>query len=159
MSSVPAARQLLAARITTVRQLRHRASGVLQIGWVGKEMDRLLLQVLSAQDSDAAELADLAGSLQAELLELDVPSARPLAEADAPASAKGTGQLFGWLVTEFGTLDGLRAVLTAVAAWVTRTGRAVEVSLDGDTLKVTRATAVQQQELIDAWLARHSTGS
>jgi hypothetical protein len=122
-------------------------------------MDRLVLQVLPDPDNDAAGLADLAESLRAELTELDIPSVRPLTADEAPTSAKGAGLLFGWLVTQFGTLDGLRAVMAAVGAWVSRTGRSVEVSLDGDTLKVERATAVQQQELIDAWLSRHGPGS
>ncbi len=122
-------------------------------------MDRLVLQVLPDPCSDAAELSDWAESLRAELAELDVPSVRPLVADEVPASAKGAGLLFGWLVTQFGTLDGLRAVMAAVTAWVSRTGRSVEVSLDGDALKVARATAAQQQELIDAWLSRHGSGS
>jgi hypothetical protein len=31
----------------------------------------------------------------------------------------------------------------------------VEVSIGGDTLKVTGATSQQQETIIDAWLARH----
>ena len=64
----------------------------------------------------------------------------------------------GWLVAQFGTLDGLRAVVTTVHGWVSRTGRSVEVSIDGDVLKVTGVTSHQQGEIIDAWLARHAPG-
>lgn len=67
--------------------------------------------------------------------------------------------MFGWLVTQFGTLDGLRAVMAIVGNWASRTGRSVEVSLDGDTLRVGYATTAQQRELIDAWLSRHGPGS
>jgi hypothetical protein len=35
----------------------------------------------------------------------------------------------------------------------------VELSLDGDMLKIKRATAAQQEELIDARLSRHGSGS
>jgi hypothetical protein len=48
------------------------------------------------------------------------------------------------------------AVVAAVCAFTSRTGRTVEVSIDGDPLKVTRATAQQQAEIIDAWLAHHA---
>ena len=77
----------------------------------------------------------------------------------APEGAKGLGGLAGWLVAQFGTLDGLRAVMTAVRGWTSRTGRTVEVSIDGDPLKVTGVTSEQQQLLIDAWLARHAPGA
>jgi hypothetical protein len=43
--------------------------------------------------------------------------------------------------------------------WVSRTGRTVEVTIDGDTIKVTGATAQQQETIINAWLARHAPSS
>jgi hypothetical protein len=61
-------------------------------------------------------------------------------------------------VTQFGSLDGLRAVVAAVRGWVGRTGRTVEVSIDGDVLKLTGATSQQQEKIVDAWLARHAPG-
>ena len=64
----------------------------------------------------------------------------------------------GWLVAQFATLDGLRAVVSTVHGWVSRTGRSVEVSIAGDVLKVTGVTSQQQGEIIDAWLARHAPG-
>ena len=83
----------------------------------------------------------------------------PLTAEAAPEGAKGVGDVAGWLVAQFGTLDGLRAVVTTVHGWVSRTGRSVEVSIDGDVLKVTGVTSQQQGEIIDAWLARHAPGS
>ena len=61
-------------------------------------------------------------------------------------------------MAQFGTLEGLRAVVTTVGTWSSRTGRTVEVSIDGDVLKVTGVTSRQQGEIIDAWLARHAPG-
>jgi hypothetical protein len=119
------------------------------------DVDGLIVQVLPVADSDAEELADLAGGLHAELLDVDAASIAPLPADAAPEGAKGLGDLAGWLVVQFGTLDGLRAAVTAVRGWASRTGRTVEVSLDGDVLKVTGVTSQQQGELIDAWLARH----
>ena len=122
------------------------------------DVDKLIVQVLPVADSDQEELTDLAGGLQVELLEVDVASVAPLTAEAAPEGAKGLGTLVGWLVVQFGTLDGLRAVVTAVRRWTARTNRTVEVSIDGDVLKVTGVTSQQQGELIDAWLARHGSG-
>jgi hypothetical protein len=122
------------------------------------DADRLILQVLPVADSDAEELADLAGRLCAELLAADAASVAPLTADAAPEGAKGLGTLAGWLVAQFGTLDGLRAAVAAVRGWAARTGRTVEVSIGGDSLKVTGVTSQQQGEIIDAWLARHAAG-
>jgi hypothetical protein len=119
------------------------------------DANQVVLHVLAGHDSDSEELADLADQLRGELLELDVTSVAPLSADEVPEGAKGAGLLAGWLVTQFATPDGLRAVLHAIGAWAVRTRRTVEVSIDGDMIKVGNATAEQQQEIVDAWLARH----
>jgi hypothetical protein len=119
----------------------------------------LIVQVLPVADSDAEELADLAGGLHAELLDVDAASVAPLPAEAAPERAKGLADLAGWLLVQFGTLDGLRAVVASVRGWTARTGRTVEISIGGDALKVTGVTSQQQGELIDAWLARHASGA
>ena len=121
-------------------------------------MDRLTLQVLRAADSDAEELADLAGRLRAELLDVDAASVT-LVDAEAPAGvAKGLGTVAGWLAVRFGTPDGLRAIVATVRGWSSRTGRTVEVTIGEDTLKLTGVTSQQQEKIIDGWLARHAPG-
>ena len=119
----------------------------------------LTLQVQPAPDGDVEELAELTGRLRAELLELDVAGVDPVTDENAPPQAKGLGVLAGWLAVRFGTLDGLRAVVSAVRAWAARTNRMVEVTYGGDVLKVTGATSEQQDKIIDAWLARHTASS
>lgn len=118
----------------------------------------LVMQVVPMADSDAEEQAGLAGHLHAELLDVDDASVGPFPAAGAPEGAKGLGNVTGCLVAQFGTLDGLRALVAAVRGFASRTGRTVEVSIDGDLLKVTGATSQQQEKIIDAWLARHGTG-
>ncbi len=122
-------------------------------------MNRLILHVLPVQDSDAEELADLGDRLRAELLEYDVASVVPLSPDEVPPGAKGIGQVAGWLVAQFGTLDGVRAVLNGVRSWAARNQRTVEISMGGEgpTLKLGAATAQQQQDLIDAFLAQLDT--
>ena len=123
------------------------------------DADGLIVQVLPVADSDVEELADLARGLHAELLDVDTASVGPLPAGAVPEGAKGLdGTLIGWLLVQFGTPDGLRAVLAAVRGWTSRTGRTVEVSIDGDPLKVTGVTSQQQEKIIDAWLARHAPG-
>jgi hypothetical protein len=120
--------------------------------------DELTLQVLPVADSDAEEIADLVAELHAELLSVDGASVAPLSAEAAPAGAKGLGDVAGWLVAQFGTLDGLRALVAAVRGFSSRTGRTVEVSIGGDALRVTGVTSQQQREIIDVWLARHGPG-
>jgi hypothetical protein len=56
------------------------------------DAERLVMQVVPMADSDAEELADLAGQLHAELLGVDDALVGPL-----PAGAKGWGMsLAGW---------------------------------------------------------------
>jgi len=59
------------------------------------DVDRLIVQVMSVADSDAEELADLAGGLRAELLDVDAASVAPLTAEVAPEGAKGLGNLAG----------------------------------------------------------------
>jgi hypothetical protein len=124
------------------------------------DVDGLIVQVLPVDDSDVEELADLAGRLRAELLGVEVASVSPLTTDTVPEGAKGIdGRLAGWLLVQFGTADGLRAVMVAVRNWASRTTRSVEVSIGGDALKVTGATFHQQEQIINAWLERHAAGS
>jgi hypothetical protein len=118
-------------------------------------VDRLNLQVLPVADSDAEELTDLAGELHAELLDVDEVSVALLDDEASPDRAKGLGTLAGGLLAQFGTLNGLRAVVAVVRRWASRTGRTVEVTIGGDVLKVTGVTTQQQEKIIDAWLGRH----
>lgn len=78
------------------------------------DADELILQVLPVADSDAEELADLAGGLHTELLRVDAASVAPLTAEEIPKGAKGLGTLAGWLLVQFGNLDGLRAVVAVV---------------------------------------------
>jgi hypothetical protein len=123
---------------------------------VVEDLAMFVLQVLPEPDGDLQELSDLAGGLYAELSETDAVSVAALTRGALPDRAKGLGVAAGWLVVNFGTLAGLRAALATVRGWAGRTGQSVEVGIGGDILKVTGASSAQQQQIIDAWLARHS---
>jgi hypothetical protein len=118
--------------------------------------DRLTIRLQPAPDEDAEELAELARRLRSELLELDVDAVDPVVDEAVPEQTKGLGAVAGWLAVRFGTVEGLRAVLTVLGGWTARTNRSVEVSYGSDVLKVTAVTSQQQEQIIDAWLARHA---
>lgn len=121
-------------------------------------LEPVTIEVLPAAD-DPDELAALTTRLRSELLETDVDAVEPLDDASAPpGDAKGLGTLAGWLLVRLATTAHLRELVASVRGWAARTNRAVEITWDGDVLKVTGVTSEQQERLIDAWLARHAPG-
>jgi hypothetical protein len=124
-----------------------------------ERVDRLVVQVQAAPEDDEDELAGLARRLRALLLDLDVDSVVSLAADENAEGTKGLEALLGGLVVQFGTVDGLRSVLAAVAAWAARTEHGVEVSYGEDRLAVKGVTSAQQEQLIDDFIARHAPGT
>jgi hypothetical protein len=112
----------------------------------------------SATDGDQEDVAILVGRLRAELLDLDVDAVEPASEESVPDGAKSATGLAGMLTLRLGRA-GLKAVFAKLRDWVARNGRSVEVTIDGDTVKVTGATLEQQEKLINVWLARHAPGA
>ena len=118
----------------------------------------LVLQVYPAPEDEAEDLAELAGWLRAELLDLDVQDVDRFQMRPYLRARRAWPPSLGGFAVKLGT-ETLRAVLAKVADWVTRNDRGVEVSYGGDTLKLGRATRQQQEKIIDAWLAQHPSGS
>jgi hypothetical protein len=109
---------------------------------------------ITSLDDDIEELGQLGRRLRAELLELDIADAEPVSEPE-PEHAKGVSAIAGALAVRLGS-SALIAVVQKVRDWVGRTGRTVEITIDGDTLKVGGISAARQEQLVDAWLARHA---
>ena len=63
---------------------------------------------------DAGELAELAGWLRDELLDLDVQGVDRLPGEAVPSGAKGLADVAGWLLVQLGP-EALRVVLAKVA--------------------------------------------
>ena len=114
----------------------------------------LIVRVSAGADDDQEETASFARRLRSELLDLDV-LAEPVSEATAPDGAKGLSQLVGTLAVSLGT-QTVKAIVARIRDWVSRNGRVVEVTIDGDTIKINRPTAGQQDQIVNAWLARHA---
>jgi hypothetical protein len=119
----------------------------------------LTVRVTAAPDGDAEEVAAEATLLREELLALDVEDVRPLAEVESPHGAKGLSVVVGALLVRLASGSALRGVVGVVRRWAAVNKRDVEVTLDGDTLRLTSVTPEQQEKIIDAWLARHAGGS
>jgi hypothetical protein len=118
----------------------------------------MVVEVDPLPDADAAELADLAGLLRAELLDADIEAVELAREEGAPPGAKAVDALaVGQLVVALSqSLPVLRSVVATVRDWVSlRRVRSVKIQLDGDVLEITQVSGEEQRRLIDAWIARH----
>lgn len=115
----------------------------------------LRVAVLPDPDEDTGEASEWASLLLVELGEFDDASI-DVETGEAPERSKGVGAAAGALLARLVSIDALKSLLEAVRAWATRTGRTVEVSIDGDVLKLTGASREQQERVIEAWLARHA---
>src|SRR4051794_34828 len=117
----------------------------------------LQVQVLATPVDDSAAIEELTLLLREELLELDIAAAVPV-ETEAPENSKGLGAAGTWLVVHLGPA-ALRGVVNTIAEWATRNNKSVEISLDGDSLKLTGATRDQMDRALDAWFTRHPAGA
>lgn len=108
-----------------------------------------------AADDDALVLAR---RLRAELLDLDVSEVEALGAGTAPAGAKAGLELSGGLAVKLAPAV-LKAVVAKIRDWARRNNCAVRVTLDGDTIYLAHPTAEQQEQVVNAWLARHAASS
>jgi hypothetical protein len=112
-------------------------------------------------DAEAEELDALTTGLRRTLLELDVDS---VARAPGPppppgARAVDASTLGTLLVTLTSTPELLRALVSAVQGWLTRSSaRSVKIKLGDRELEVTGISSQQQERLIDDWIARRAVG-
>src|SRR5689334_23893502 len=109
--------------------------------------------VVRVTPDDPEEIHDLAVRLRTELLDLDLDAVEAVF-AEGPDHTKGLG-LTGVLALRLGK-TALKSVIGKIRDWIARTNRGVEITIDGDTLKLTAATSAQQQQLLDVWLAKHA---
>ena len=117
----------------------------------------LFVRLADTREMPEEDLPVILRRLQTALLALDVAAVEPSPTGTVPEGAKGTSGIAGALAVKLGA-SGVTAVVTRVREWVSRNGRSVEITLDGDTIKLTGATAEQQNKLVEAWLARHAAG-
>ena len=127
-------------------------------------MDLELRLQISEEGADAERLAGLTGYLRAELLQLDVEDVTALQAGEAPPGARVVGiAAVGALLVALGqSVDGLRSVVSAIRDWLGRgegKDRTIRLELDGDVLELSQANAADQEQLIELFVRRHTTGS
>jgi hypothetical protein len=122
----------------------------------------LSVEVQAGSDTDTDELAQLAGRLRAEFLDLDVDAIRQPVRWEAPEDAKGAGLLTaGELVVGLvASPEVLASIINTARSWLGRNrAHSVKLTLDGDALEVSGVSSAEQERLIDLWVTRHATGA
>lgn len=123
---------------------------------MGVETATLTVKVVTL-GSDDEEVADSAERLHRELLTFDTDSLQPVESgSQAPDGSKGVVAVVTAFLVRVSGSTGVRSVISGLRDWVSRTGYSVEITIDGDTLTVSRATAGQQEDLVRAFLDRHA---
>ena len=118
----------------------------------------LAVEVEAAADTDAEELVQLTNRLREELLGLDVEAVYSASGGEAPDSSKGIDLLAaGALVVQFVLHpDVLQSIIDGVRSWLGRQhARSIKLTLDGDSLELTKASTAEQDRLVELWVMRH----
>jgi hypothetical protein len=113
------------------------------------------LAVTQVADEDSTDTALWEASLREELTELDQVTLRYLTEGD-PSGAKGISAFATLIASVPASWTG--AFMQFLQGWSRRTGRTVEASIAGDTIKITAASREQQDKVIEAWIVHHAPG-
>jgi hypothetical protein len=123
-------------------------------------LGQLTADIDGGPECDAEELAEVTQRLRTELLDLDVDGVDLSGQAAEPG-AKGFGLAIGGLIVRFSAhSEVLRAIIDRVLEWMSRQRvRSVKLTLDGDSIELTGVSSLEQQRLIDLWVARHASGT
>ena len=108
--------------------------------------------------TDPEDRERLGRQLRDELRDLDVDGVSTVDSGPPPPGSKGVGTaLTEWLVTLSGGGGVFVSVIGTIKAWLG--GRAgahkVTVTIDGDTLELSSATAAERAELVETFVRRH----
>ncbi|MGW4124427.1 hypothetical protein [Nocardia sp. NPDC004711] len=115
----------------------------------------LLVQVDPIEGDEVGDTAAAARLLRAQLLGIDIDAAEPVSDSELPEGAKSLSALSVTVGVRLG-VAALGKVVAKIREWVAHSGRTVEVTLDGETIKITGGFPEQQDLVINAWLARHA---
>lgn len=114
-----------------------------------------------AADDEAVD--QVAQNLREELLQLDVSSVSPAVAGPAPEGSKAVSlaAIGAIIVAVKGSAEAIDAVVSTVRAWLKRSPapeRTLRLTLNGQTLELTAATAEQQQALVDQFVRAATQG-
>lgn len=115
---------------------------------------------VTEEGADEARLEQLALLLRQELLVLDVRTVEPYRDGAAPEGTRGAlAAVAGVLSVSLApSLQVLGSVVAVVREWLGRVGdgRTVKLTINGDVIELTRTSTDVQQQLVDAFVRRHS---
>jgi hypothetical protein len=118
----------------------------------------VVLEPENGVEDDARER--LARQLGAELRELDIDSLTAVERHPAPAGSKGVdvSMVGSWLVMLTASEDVFKTIVATVQDWLSRhrSGHAVKIVMDGDTLELTAASTAEQAEIVRAFVLKHA---
>ncbi len=116
---------------------------------------------LFEQDADAERLDMLTDTLRQDLLTLDVDSVSRISRGDAPEGSKGLdpAAVGAVLVALKSSVELVGQVVSVLRSWLGRGGastgstQSLKLTMNGQTLELSAATADQQQQILDAFVA------
>jgi hypothetical protein len=107
---------------------------------------------------DAEQIDQLSLQLREELRQSDIDSVEYLTAGQAPPHTKAIDIIAfgGLLVTIAESVGALSSMLGTIQNWLSRRGKgAVKVQIGDDILELSNVSDERQQDIIDAFLARH----
>ncbi len=124
-------------------------------------MENTLHILLTEENAEAEQVADLTGYLREELLDLDVDDVTLVPGEAAPPGARVAGVLeIGALLVSLGNSAGaLNQVVSVVRDWLGRcrgTRPSLRLTLDDDVLEISQASEEQVTEAFDLFVRRHT---
>jgi hypothetical protein len=127
---------------------------------VGRQV--LTVEMAGSADSDAEELVHLTSRLRRELLGADVDAVYYASDEHAPDSSKGIDlpTAAGLVVHFMLRPDVLQSIIDSVWSWLGRQHlRGIKLTIDGDSLELTRASRAEQERIVELWVKRHDGGT
>jgi hypothetical protein len=109
-------------------------------------------------DGDDADLERLEINLRRELYLLDEVTIEPVTSGEVPEGARALEAIaIGQLLVKFGP-DALKLLSTTVRAWLQRSSaRSVELTINGDSIKLGKASSDDQERLLALFISNHSS--
>jgi hypothetical protein len=122
----------------------------------GCRVDAVVAVGVAEIGADAERLEDLAGVLGVEILAAGLGTVSVARAGDPPPGSRAVdvAAVGGLLVSVSGSVDAVRHLVGVVRAWLSRSPaeRSVELAVGGTRLRVSNASADQQERLIEEFI-------
>ncbi|MGW2834978.1 hypothetical protein [Streptomyces sp. NPDC001286] len=125
-------------------------------------MENTLQILLTDEDAEAEDVAELTGYLRRELLDLDVDDVTALPGGQVPPGARAVdvAQVGSLLVSLGSSATALSQVMGVIRSWLGRhhaTHPSLHLQLGDDVLEVSEATDAQVADAFKIFVQRHAT--